>query len=74
MSAKRLNNRQVLTKMLRELPEMDLAILRERILVMTKAVVDNKDDVRKTMQNQIISSEWYIKIMENIYEKVNIDE
>ncbi len=74
MSTKRLNNRQVLTKMLRELPEMDLAILRERILVMTKAVVDNKDDVRKTMQNQIISSEWYIKIMENIYEKVNIDE
>ena len=66
---KKLNNRQVITKMLREMSDGDICILRERIVTMSKEVVENKVDVLKSMENHFINGEWYVSVMETIYEK-----
>ena len=50
--AKRLNNRQILSKLVKELDEIELVFLRERIITIAKAVVDNKKEVTATMLEQ----------------------
>lgn len=71
---KKLNNRQVITKMLREMSDGDICILRERIVTMSKEVVENKVDVLKSMENHFINGEWYVSVMETIYEKTKFTD
>ena len=74
MMEKKLNNRQVITKMLREMSDGDICILRERIVTMSKEVVENKVDVLKSMENHFINGEWYVSVMETIYEKTKFTD
>lgn len=72
--AKQKTNRTILTKLIKELDDMDLAMLRERILTVTKAVIDNETQVRKDMQNGFIHPDMYINSMRKIYKLIELEE
>jgi hypothetical protein len=53
---------------------MDLVILRERILSVTEQVINNKDEVTKSMQNSFIHPSLYIGACERIFEAVDFKD
>jgi hypothetical protein len=69
--SKNKTNRQVLTKAIKELSDIELVFLRERILQSCDEVINNKSDVRKQMENSIISPDLWIDSMQNIKEKMD---
>ena len=66
-------NRQVLTKAIKELSDIELVFLRERILEACDAVLNNEADVREQMQHHIISPDLYLESMRNIKAKVDFE-
>lgn len=64
-------NRQVLTKAIKELSDVELAFLRERILEACDAVLNNETIVQEQMQDSIISPNLYISVIRNIKSKVD---
>ena len=66
-------NRQILTKAIKELSDIELVFLRERILEACDAVLDNEADVREQMQRHIISPDLYIESMQRIKAKVDFE-
>jgi len=69
--SKNKTNRQVLTKAIKELSDIELVFLRERILQACDEVINNESDVRKQMENSIISPDLWIDSMQNIKEKMD---
>ena len=67
-------NRQVLTKAIKELSDLELVLLRERILQACDDILDNEDDVRKQMERHIISPDLFIESMRSIKSKVDFDK
>ena len=65
------SNRQVLTKAIKELNDVELAFLRERILEACDAVLNNETIVQEQMQDSIISPNLYISVIRNIKSKVD---
>ena len=59
-------NRQVLTKAIKELSDIDLVFFRERMLTSCDEVLDNKEQLTKDMQFGIVSPHLLIECMENI--------
>jgi len=70
--AKQKTNRIILTKLIKELDDMDLVMLRERIITVTKAVIDNEEQVRKDLKNSSIHPDMYINSMKKIHGLVEI--
>jgi hypothetical protein len=68
------SNRQILTKAIKELSDIDLAFLRERILQACDAVLENQESIREQMQNSMISPDLYIECMSNIKAKVDFEQ
>jgi F420-0:gamma-glutamyl ligase len=68
------NNRQILNAAIKNLSDMDLVILRERILSVTEQVINNKDEVTKSMQNSFIMPSLYIGACERIFEAVDFKD
>jgi hypothetical protein len=68
------SNRQVLTKAIKELSDIELAFLRERILEACDAILDNETIVREQMYNSMISPNLYINAMRNIKDKVEFEQ
>jgi Xaa-Pro aminopeptidase len=66
-------NRQILTKAIKELSNIELAFLRERILQACDDVLENEDEVRKLMERHIISPDLYIDTMRNIKSKIEFE-
>jgi hypothetical protein len=64
-------NRQVLTKAIKELADIELTFLRERILHACDDVLNNEEDVRKQMEHSIISPDLWINSMRNIKESLD---
>lgn len=67
-------NRQVLTKAIKELTDLELVFLRERILQACDEVIDNEDEVRKQMERHIISPDLFISSMKSIKEKMEFQK
>ena len=65
------SNRQILTKAIKELSDIELAFLRERILEACDAVLNNETIVKEQMQDSIISPNIYISVIRNIKSKVD---
>ena len=63
-------NRQVLTKAIKELTDLELVFLRERILQACDEILENEDEVRKQMERHIISPDLFIDSMKSIKEKM----
>jgi len=68
--AKTLTNKQTLTKMINSLDPIQLGILRERILVMTENILENEQEIRKSMESEgkrpMIHPDYYFQTMESI--------
>jgi 5-carboxymethyl-2-hydroxymuconate isomerase len=64
-------NRQILTKAIKELSDIDLVFLRERMLKSCDEILNNKEQLIKDMQFGIVSPHLIIECMENIKEKID---
>jgi hypothetical protein len=67
-------NRQILRKMVSELDDITLAIVRERLVECCRAVKENKDHIRESMKCSFIHPDLYIQSMEQINEYVKFEE
>ena len=66
-------NRQVLKNAIQQLSEMELVILRERILTICEDVLENKEEIM-SMKNSIIHPALYIQSIEAIKQKIDFNE
>jgi hypothetical protein len=68
--AKTLTNKQALVKMINSLDPIQQGLLRERILIATSAVLDNEQEIRKSMEaggkRSLIHPDYYFLTMEII--------
>ena len=64
-------NRQILTKAIKELSDIDLVFFRERMLRSCDEVLSNKDELIKDMEGGFVSPHLFIECMENIKEKID---
>jgi len=64
-------NRQILTKMVKELNEFELAILRERLWTMAENVITNEQEVREELKEGFITADVYINTMKNVLKHVS---
>lgn len=64
------SNRQVLTKAIKELSDIDLLFLRERILTICDESLANKEEIIESMKGSFISPELYLESIQNIKEKI----
>lgn len=67
-------NRQVLSKAIKELSDIELVFLRERILEACDAILNNETIVREQMHHSMISPDLYISAMRNIKAKVDFEQ
>lgn len=70
---KKKNNRQVLISAIKNLNDIEIVILRERILAITEQVINSEAEIRSSMQNSIIHPDLYINSCKNIFEQVKFD-
>ena len=66
-------NRQILTKAIKELSNIELVFLRERILEACDAVINNEADVRNQMKNHIVVPDLFINSMKSIKSKIDYE-
>ena len=66
-------NRQVLAKAVKELSEMELVFLRDRIIEACNGIIDNEEEVRKQMENHMIHPNLFINSIKNIKAKVDFE-
>ena len=67
-------NRQVLTKAIKELSDIDLVFLRERLLTTCDETLKNREEVVESMKNSIISPNLYLESLQNIQEKIDFNQ
>ena len=67
-------NRQVLTKAIKELNDLELVFLRERILQACDDVLNNEEEVRQQMERHIISPDLFIDSIRTIKDKIEFEE
>lgn len=73
MATKYKTNRQVLSKMVKDLDEIQLAIFRSLIIDASKGMLDKREQVRKSMENSIIHPDLYLGTMEEIHKQASFD-
>jgi hypothetical protein len=67
------NNRSILTSLLESMDEIELAIVRERLMTISKEVIDNSKEVKKDMTAGFFGEKFadmYIKTMQKVWKKV----
>jgi len=67
-------NKQVFNKAIKELDDIDLAILRERILTVCEFTINNKETVTQQMEGGFISPDLIIGACERIFKKFDFEE
>jgi hypothetical protein len=67
-------NKQVFNKAIKELSDIDLAILRERILTVCEFTINNKETVTESMEGGFISPDLIIGACERIFEKFDFKD
>jgi len=65
------SNRQILTKAIKELSDIDLVFFRERMLASCDEVLSNREELTEIMKEGIISPHLFIECMENIKQKLD---
>jgi hypothetical protein len=68
------SNRQIFTAAIKELSDIDLVILRERILTVCEFTIENKEAVTKEMKNGFISPDLIIGACERVFEKFDFKD
>jgi F420-0:gamma-glutamyl ligase len=73
MAKKEKTNRQVLASAIKNLNDMEIVILRERILAITEQVINSEKEIRSKMENSIIHPDLYINSCKSIFEQIKFD-
>ena len=63
-------NRQVITKAIKELNDIEVAFMRMQMLQACDEVLSNEDEVREKMKHSIISPDLWINTMQSIKNKL----
>ena len=71
MAKKEKTNRQVLASAIKNLNDMEIVILRERILAITEQVINSEKEIRSKMENSIIHPD-YINSCKSIFEQIKL--
>jgi flagellar biosynthesis regulator FlaF len=66
-------NKQILSKAVKELNDIDLVFMREMLLTACEDVLNNKEQLMKEMQNGIISPNLYIECTQHIHDHIKFD-
>jgi hypothetical protein len=64
-------NRQVLANAIKQMSDIDLVFLRERMLTITENVINNQEQIKKDMKNGIVHPDLYIESMKRINELID---
>jgi|688.fasta_scaffold2219763_2 hypothetical protein len=70
---KQKTNRQVLASAIKNLNDMEIVILRERILAITEQTINCEKQIRSKMENSIIHPDLYINSCKSIFEQIKFD-
>jgi len=72
---KPLSNRDILMKAVKELNDIELVFLRERILTSCDSVLDHEDEYLENAKNNpsFVEPNFYIKTIKNIKQKVDFN-
>ena len=68
------SNKQEIIAAIDKLNEIELAILRERILTITEYVLNNKEVITEQLKNGFIAPELYINACEHIFNEFNFKD
>lgn len=66
-------NKTILSGLIESMDEIELAIVRERLMTISKEVIDNSKEVKKDMTAGFFGerfAELYIKTMQKVWKKV----
>jgi len=74
MANKQKTNRQLLTQLIKESSDVELALIRERLWTAADEVVKNKEEVMVQMKNSIIHPSLYIGAMQNVIQIIGYHE
>lgn len=64
------SNRQVLTKAIKELNDVELAFLRERLLHVCETTLAAEDVVKEEMKHSIISPDLFLNSLRSIHSQI----
>ena len=66
-------NRQVLNKAIKELSDIELAFLRERLLHICETTLAAENNVREEMQHSMISPDLFLNSLRNIQSQIQFE-
>ena len=69
-----MTNKQVFKALQRDLNDIEIAILRERLLTVSEAVITQKEAIRESMKDGFIAPDLYINCMQKIYDIVSFKD
>ena len=67
-------NRQVLMNMIKNMDEMHLIFVRERLLTVSEGALSQKEVVYEDMKNSFVHPQLYIDAMQAIHDAVKFDD
>jgi hypothetical protein len=67
-------NRQVLMNMIKNMDEMHLIFVRERLLMVSENVLNQKEAVYEDMKNSFVHPQLYIDAMQAIHDAIKFDD
>lgn len=69
-----MDNKEEIIQAINNLNEIELAILRERILTITEFVINNKDTFKGQLDEGFISGDMYVDACQHIFDEFNFKE
>lgn len=66
MAKRQQKSRKLFNDLVKDLSDIELILLRDRVVTMADEILNDKEGIREQMKNHIISPELYIRMMETI--------
>jgi len=60
-----------MTKLIKEMSDIDVALVREKLLVMSKEVLAKEEEIKKQMEGSVISPRLYLDTMKRVKETLD---
>ena len=60
-----------MTKLIKEMSDIDVALIREKLLTMSKEVLEKEEEITKEMERSILSPSLYLNTMRRVKETLD---